>query len=417
MIGATEARTADRSRRIIENLRSGVPSPSVASDFPMGREALLERVQNGLREAAGGHPQGLAIQANYGEGKTHLLHAIWNLAEQHNCVVSFVCLSKETTLDKLDKFYAKTVANTYVPGSTQPGLDRLLSSFPPGKGPTERLLEWVEKNLHPKLAVVLSNRLEGGLSLSEDALYKLDQDLAGIPIGMADLKAIHRLIHGRALQLSTPFRVKTDMFDYFLFLERMIIEAGYAAWVILLDEAELIGSLGRGGRAASYAMLARLFGLDEGLGTKRLERTYTVLAVASNFLSEVLSVRDEASAAPAWLEARGRVEEAVLARRGIEILYGAEPLRPLSRDELQRVMEQIVTAHEVAYGWNAGLSGSELLQKVSSVQANQDARLRTLIRTAIQWLDLRLQYGTDPALEIRTLAETLYDEVPEEVDA
>lgn len=417
MIEAVEEKNAARSRRIIENLRSGVPSPSVASDFPMGREGLLERIKNGILEAAEGNPHGLAIQANYGEGKTHLLHAIWNLAAQYNCVVSFVCLSKETTLDKIDKFYAKTVANTYVPGSTQPGLDRLLASFAPGKRHTERLLQWVEQNLHPKLSVVLSDRLEGGLSLVEDTLYKLDQDLAGILIGMADLKAIHRLIHGRALQLATPFRVKTDMFDYFLFVERMIIEAGYSAWVILLDEAELIGSLGRGGRAASYATLARLFGHDEGLGIKRLSQTFTVVAVASNFLSEVLSARDEVSAAPAWLEARGRVEEAALARRGIEILYGAEPLPPLSRDDLQRVMEQIIAAHEVAYGWNAGLSGNELLQKVTAIQASQDARLRTLVRTAIQWLDLRMQYGTDPALEILTLAEELYDEVVDEADA
>lgn len=397
-------------RRIIENLRAGVPSPSVASYFPMGREKVLARVANDLEVVMAGGSGGFVLQASYGEGKTHVLHAIWDLARRQRCVVTMAALSKETSLDKPDKLYAKLVANTYVPDSKQPGLDQLLQDYRPGDERTERLLAWAERRLHPKIAVVLKNRIEGPNSLAE-TLYKLDQDLAGNLIAAADLKSIHRLNFHEALKLPSPFRPKTDMLHYFRLLEYLIRNKGYRAWVILLDEAELIGSLGRGGRAASYAMLARLLGLDN-----TFKYVYTVTAVASNFIIEVLQAREELLAAPAWLEARGRTEEAYLAKAGIEAIQRAELLPALDDVQLLRVMEQILEAHEVAYGWRAGISGKDLLDKVRQLTPTADVKLRTRIRTAIQWLDLRMQYGGDPLLEVVAPEEEEYGEVAEAED-
>lgn len=397
-------------RRIVENLRAGVPSPSVASHFPMGRDALLLRVTKDLEAVAAGKAGGLVLQASYGEGKTHVLHAIWDLARKEKCVVTMVALSKETSLDKPDKLYAKLAANTYVPESTQPGLDHLLSDYPPSDRRTQELLAWAEHRLHPKIAVVLKNRIEGSSSLAE-TLYKLDQDLCGVLIAAADLKSIHRLNFHEALKLPTPFRAKRDMLDYFRLLEYLVRAAGYRAWVILLDEAEMIGSLGRGGRAASYAMLARLLGLGNPF-----RYVYTVAAIASNFIPEVLQAREEATEAPEWLEVRGRVEEARLARAGIRAIEGAELLPALSDGQLLRVMEEILKAHELAYDWDAGISGAELFEKVRRLASSADVKLRTRIRTAIQWLDLRMQYGGDPLLEVSTLEEENYTEVDEAVD-
>lgn len=398
-----------RARRVVENLRSGVPSPQVAADFSMGREQLLRRVEEGIENAVAGEPGGVVLQANYGEGKTHTLHAIWNMATSKNCVVSLASLSKETTLDRPDRLYAKLVANTYLPNSYQPGLDQLIASYHPGHRNTDHLLSWVEKNLHPKVAAVLRNRLQGQ-QVSAESLYKLDQDLAGIAIAQQELKAIHRLNFGETLKISPLFRVKANMFDYFLLLERLIRLAGFRAWVILLDEAELIGRLGRGGRAVSYAMLARLLGYG-GQDQPRLASTYTVVAVSSNFQPEVLETRGDTAVAPEWLLARGRVEEAYLAREAIQALGEAELLPSLTEDQLLPVMEQILVAHKTAYGWEPGISGRDLLQRVRQIAPSADAKLRTRIRIAIQWLDLCMQYDEEPNLIIDSLVEQPIEEV------
>lgn len=402
-----------RYRRIIENLRSGVPSPSVASQFPMGREQLFQAVSERLGEAARGSPGSLFLQANYGEGKTHVLHGIWNLAISQGFAVSTVALSKETSLDKLDKLYAKLVANMYLPGSNQPGLDPLLRDYRPGHGRAERLLAWAESELHPKVYAVLRNRIDGS-ETSADALYKLDQDLAGVGISLPDLKSIHRLNFREPLKVSPPFKVKQHMFDYFRLLERLIVLGGYRGWVILLDEAELIGRLGRGGRAVSYATLARLAGHGEPDGQPTLRHVVTVVAVASNFVTDVLQERKEIDGAPAWLEARGRAGEAAQARWALEALRRAELLAPLSEGDLLRVMEQLLAAHGEAYAWDPGLSPAQLLERVARVSPTVDVKLRTRIRAAIQWLDLRMQYDVEPAISVGTPDEERFGELREE---
>ncbi|MBE3584406.1 MAG: DUF2791 family P-loop domain-containing protein [Limnochordaceae bacterium] len=416
-----------QQQRIIENLRSGVPSPSVALSFPMGREDILNRIQaklNGLgkeegepeRESSATASGGQLFQANYGDGKTHLLHAIWNLARTQNCVVSLVSLSKEAQLDKPDRLYARIAANTFLPDGSQPGLERLLEWFRPGRPQTEDLLAWAERYLHPKVAAVVRNRIEGP-NTGEQEVYKLDQDLHGILLTMQDLKAIHRLNFGSALRVSPSFKVKRDMPDYFRLVSRMIRSAGYQGWVILLDEVELIGRLGRGSRAASYAMLAWLLGEaasapGAGPGAGALTATYTVGVVASNFFSEVLDGRGDAEQASAWLQDRQRPVEAELAEKAIARLLAAEALPSLTRSQLLKVMDQILAAHEGAYNWQAGVTPEELLQRVLETAPEEDVKLRTRIRTAIQWLDLKMQYGAAPRLAVHDLTEEPYDEEP-----
>lgn len=395
-------------RRIVENLRSGVPSPRVAGHFPMGREHFLQAASQHLEAAADGTPSGMLVQANYGEGKTHLLHAIWNLAIGERFAVSMVALSTETTLDKLDRLYAKLVANTYVPDSSQPGLDHLLQGYRPGHSRAERLLAWAETELHPKVFAVLRNRIEGE---STDALVKLDQDLAGVFIGLQDLKSIHRLNFQQPLKIAPPFKVKRHVFDYFRLMERLIMEAGYRGWVLLLDEVELIGRLGRGGRAGSYANLARLCGHGGPEGWPVLRHVVTVGAVASNFVTEVLQQRDETTVAPAWLRERDRINEADQARKAIQELQRAELLTPLDDEAMRHVMEQIVAAHSAAYAWDPGLSGAELMERTRQLAPTVDVKLRTRIRTAIQWLDLRMQYGGEPSLAIGTPEEEDFAEL------
>jgi hypothetical protein len=391
-------------RLIIESFRSGVPSRRVASRFPMGRERLLGKVRDEIQSLRSRGSQAIFVKANYGEGKTHLLHAIWDMALREECVVSLIILSKETPFDKLYRVYPKVIAGTYLPGSSQPGIEQLISDVRGGSQEAGEILGFAESNLHPKIAAVLRNYIEGQYT---DA-YGLYQDLAGEFMRAQDLKAIHRLNFHETLKLSR-FTASSDTWDYFRMVDALARLRGYRGWVLLIDEAELIGKLGAGARARSYANINRFLSPKGGLAN-----TLSVFTVATSFFPDVLDRLNDSAMASEWLRTRGLVEEAQHTDEVLDKMVEAEALLPLSEEQLAGVMEQIVSAHSKAYGWTPPLNGRELLERILEVFPARDTKLRTRIRAGIQWLDHLLQYNEDPILNVSDLVEE-YEHVDEEV--
>ena len=391
-------------RLIIESFRSGVPSRRVASRFPMGRERLLERVRDEIRSLRSRGSQVVFVKANYGEGKTHLLHAIWDMALREECVVSLIILSKETPFDKLHRIYPKVIAGTYLPGSSQPGIEQLISDVRGGSQEAGEILGFAESNLHPKISAVLRNYIEGQTT---DALYRLYQDLAGEFMRAQDLKAIHRLNFHETLKLGR-FTVASDTWDYFRMVDALARLRGYSGWVLLIDEAELIGKLGAGARAKSYANINRFLSPKGGLAN-----TLSVFTIATSFFPDVLDRLNDSAMASQWLRTRGLVEEAQHADEVLDKMVEAEALLPLSEEQLAGVMEQIVSAHSKAYGWTPPLDGKELLERILEIFPARDTKLRTRIRAGIQWLDHLLQYNEDPIFYVSDLVEE-YEHVDEE---
>lgn len=387
-------------RVIVESFRSGVPSRRVASRFPMGRERMLQEVEDQIGNLKGKGSKAFFVKANYGEGKTHLLYAIWDMALREECVVSMTTLSKETPFDKLHRVYPKLIAGTYLPGSSQPGIEQLVADIRSGSREAEEILGFAEQSLHPKIAIVLRNYIEGPTT---DALYPLYQDLAGDFIKTQSLKAIHRL---NFQETANPGRFTlNDTWDYFLLVDALVRIRGYRGWIILFDEAELIGKLGIGGRARSYANISRFMSREGGL-----ENTLSVFTVATSFYPDLLDRLNDSVKAPEWLRARELHDDADRADAVLDALVAAEGLPPLTEEHLVRVMEQIVQAHAEAYGWEPPISGSQLLKRVLEVFPARDTKLRTRIRAGIQWLDHLMQYDEEPVLSLDDLVEAFHGE-------
>lgn len=374
---------AAAARRVTEHLRSGVPLPPSEPPLVAGRARLIARV------------------ANYGDGKTHALRTIWHLAAERNFVVSSVALTREIPFDRLDHVYPQVIADTYLPGAGQPGIERLVQRLTPGGEEARRVLRFAEDNLHPKLHAVLQNLIEGS---STEAVEPLLRDLAQIDMGIAEVKRIHRTNFGRPLKLDR-FSAPRDVRDYFRLVDFLVAAAGYAGWVILFDEAELISRLGRGGRAKAYANIGRL--TTDGLGCAHLA---SVFAVASNFYDSVLERRHDAASAAEWLQARGDAEGAEFCRLGIAALQEAALLEPLTPANWLQVMQALLDAHEAAYGWRSGLTPAAFWQEVQRLAPETDTKLRTRLRVAIQWLDLVQQHGRPPQVRLSSLGEVPLDQ-------
>lgn len=388
----------------VEALRSGVTSRHLAAIFSYGREALLEGVERDLESVArDARPRALLLRGYFGEGKTHFLNVIFNRAQERNFAVSFVVLSKETPFSRLDRVYPKVVAGTWIPQAAEPGVEPLLRDLRPHDATTGGLLEFAERELHPKIGCVLRNYLESNDTYHRHLLYS---DLAGDWMPLNQLKSLHRLNFDRAAGVGR-FRPQTDAWDYFRLLARLIRARGLAGWVILFDEFELVGTLGVAARAEAYCNLARFLFPEEATW---LEATYTVFGVASQLWSDRLVPlqrrRSDTEEIPARLRVKGEALKAEQARRAMNVLLqDAVSLEALPDREVRRLLAAVRDLHARAYDWEPQVDLDRLFE------ATKHARLRTKIRYALEYLDLMYLYREEPVVRAGAPEEMALEEV------
>lgn len=390
------------SVRIIETLRSGVSSRHLSALFSYGRESLLEMVQRDLDGlAARGGSRAVVLRGDYGEGKTHFLNTVFNLAQQRNFAVSFVVLSKETPFHRLDRVYPKVACETYLPGENEAGLEALLRDIRPDSKVAAELLAFAQDELHPKIACVLGNYFQAPESYHVHLLYR---DLVGDWLPLPELKSLHRFNFGRPVKIE-KFTPRLHVWDYFRLLAHLIRVRGFAGWVILFDEFELVGTLGIAARGEAYWNLGRFLFPGESAG---LEATYTIFSTFSGFWSVRLLAerRPDLEEVPARLLAKGEPRKAETVRRVLNTLL-QEPvnLESLTTAEIRRMLEKVAELHARACGWEPAVDLDKLLT------VTKHARLRTKIRYTLEYLDLKYLYREEPEVRTGTLAEVSLDEV------
>jgi hypothetical protein len=340
---------------------------------------LMESVASGRKPKAWGQ----IIRAQYGEGKTHLMHAMANLAWDANWVVSMVSISKEAPLDRLDYIYPKIAANTFRPGSTQPGLEPMITE---ALAVPYLLAQSRSVDLTERTRAILDN-----LVRQETGLTELVGDLHGQFLTLGELKRIHRENFGKPLKIPST-RIKDEICSYLALVDWLIGHAGYQGWLILIDEVELIGKFGRGGRARSYANLGRFL---SGVG----ERTLSIWAVAGNFQTDVIVQRQDMGQAPGWLLSRPQeAKDANLARLALDELSAARPLSRPNPEQIRELVERVYDLHQEAYEWHPPVSRDRFYDIVRENVSTVDARLRTWIRLTLTLLDLWFQYGVQDVL-------------------
>ncbi len=389
------------ARRVIEALRSGVPSRAVGQYFSEARPQIMKEISGRLEQLAEtGVSGGMVISGKYGEGKTHLLNTVFNMAHSANMVVSYLSLSKETPLDKLYLTYQKIVNNTYLPGRMQPGFMQLFDKMSPGSPVVSDLLVYAAKELETdKLYYLLRSYLS---TEDQEEKFMLQSDLEGDFIANGALKKIYKRIFNQTAKYSVPFSKTKHCMDYFSFMSRLFTKLGYGGWVILLDETELIGRLGKKARLNAYRNMARFL-----LPGKELDSVFTMFALSSSYSEDVIEGKHEydnlAAAFP---------EEPEPIKSVLNLLQKAPQLAPLTRDEILQVLERVQEFHGRAYSWTPQVSSETLLKATQS----GGYLLRTKIRAAIEFLDQLYQYGEAGYTRIGELGEEKFDEEDEGVD-
>ena len=387
------------SQRIIEALRSGVSSRAVGHYFSSARPEIMSHISRKLNKLVdSGDSSGMIISGKYGEGKTHLLNTVFSMAHENNMVVSQISLSKETPFDKLNLVYKKLLSNTYLPNRLQPGFRNVFQNMTPNSKEASDLSLFASKHLeNDKLFFVLRSFLN--VDDAEDK-FLLMADLEGDYINNALLRQIYKRIFTQPAKFNVPFNKTKHAMDYFTLISHLFKLMGYNGWVLLFDEAELLGRLGKKARLNAYKNMAPFLFPEK---YSHLESTFSMFALTSSFMEDVIeSKHDFDSIADTFVDKALREP----AEKVLKQIAEAPQLHPLTQDEIQAVFQKVQEFHGSAYDWKPEISAQTLVKLTSS----RGYLLRTRIRAAVEQLDQMYQYGQTGDIQVKTLVQPKYSE-------
>ena len=351
-------------RRAIEALRAGVPNrdavqalgcaqPDIEGQF----RRMLENAQQSVMQ--GTTTKGILLDGGFGTGKSHVLEYLQELALENNFACSRIVISKETPLYSLVKIYRAAIENVLIPGKRGGTLAEVAGELN-FQGPHYAdFYEWVhgasgELDSRFAATLFLYERMANDRELS----HRLVRFWSGDPISVSELKR-----YLQACSATNPYTFEkisqTDLaLQRFKFASRLMVAAGYSGWILLIDEAEIIGRYSLKQRAKSYAELARWMGcLDASsyadLGYK--SGLAAVVALTDDFQSAILEDKGDREKIPSKLR-EGRSETDVLladqAVAGMRLIESerARLAGPYDR-MIEETKEKVRTIHASAYHW------------------------------------------------------------------
>ena len=401
------------ARRAIEALRAGVPNRdavrALGSAQPQVEQEFWQRLQRAGEEfARGAQPPGLLVAGDFGAGKSHLLAYLQHLALQHNFVCSTVVISKETPLYDPAKLYRAALEGAAVPGRTGAALAEIAESLDFASPRFQEFSRWAHQ---PESG--LNSRFPATIFLYErvkdaEILDRIVSLWAGDPLNVSELRKWLRAHDAAATYRLERVTAKELAAQRFAFTTRLIAAAGYAGWVLLVDEVELIGRYSFMQRARSYAALARWAGLLDGEACPGL---VTAFAITSDFATAVLEGRNDAEAVPGKLRASGIEDERLLAaqaERGMRfIAREAVHLRAPDRQTIEHTREEVRSLHGRAYHWTPppAESGGDLTLRMRQhvrewINEWDLRRVDPTYRPHFVVSDLAVDYSERPELEI-----------------
>lgn len=382
--------SADRSlerRRALEALRAGVPNRDAVSALGSLQTDVEDRF-TGLLEAVRALPGpepagGMLIGGGFGSGKSHVLEHLAHRALEAGFVVSKVVISKETALHDPAKVLRAAVADAQLPDKPGAAIDEVAVGLRTDSDHYAELYRWVHRDDAP-----VDSRFAASLFLYEfargDAEFadRIVQFWAGDRLPVADLRRRLKEAGAAATYRLAAAKERDLAVERFRFLPRLMQAAGYAGWVILLDEVELIGRYSLLQRAKSYAEVARWVRGDRDDPDAPL---CAVLTTVDDFEAQVLVGKNDVELISKRLRMKGTAEHDLLAGQaeaGMRVIARDQVrLQPPDRDELDRTYAKLKEIHGQAHGWDP--------PDVEGLERLPSNRMRQYVRAWINEWDLR----------------------------
>ena len=347
------------ARRVIEGLRAGVPNRHVVTALGClqpeveGRfRRMLEATQQNI--TTGSCPRGMVIEGEFGSGKSHVLEYLQHLALDANFICSRIVISKETPLYHPVRLFYSAIESAVVPNKQGEVFAEIAGDCDVWAPRYKDLVAWVnspENQVDTRFAatLLLYERMSSDLELG----HRMARFWTGDPIGVGELKKyLQEAGFGGQYTFGRVSAAELAL-QRFQFASRLMQAAGYAGWILLIDEAELIGRYSVNQRAKSYAEVARLMNMIEG---QMLPGLGTVIALTDDFRDEILEKKGDSVKLLEKLRSKQTDVDRVLAdkaEKGMKLLQLQRIAigRP-SAETIQEVHQIVRKLHVKGHGWH-----------------------------------------------------------------
>ena len=396
-------------QRTMEALRSGVPNRDVVKVLGSSQPDLEGKFRRLLQEMEGqasqGTPtKGLIIEGGFGSGKSHLLKALQHVAIEQQFVCSQIVISKETPFYNVATLFRSAITDALVPGKQGDALTEIAGELNFQSPQYAELYDWVNRkdsgcDSRFAATLYLYERMINDPELS----HRMIRYWAGDPLSNGQLK---KYLQGCAPETPYVFEKISPQelaWHRFQFVSRLVMAAGYKGWILLIDEAEIIGRYSFKQRMKSYAEVARWLGAREDTVCPGITG---IVALTDDYQSVVLEEKQDTQKIEQLAESEDGNDPANHARaalRGIRLIEeeGVELTRPYE-PMVDALYERLRGLHGSAYSWDP--------PQVSAVEKLSSTRMREYVRGWITEWDLRRLYP-DAQLDIEILdVRQTYDE-------
>ncbi len=405
-------------QRVIESLRAGVPSPGVVKALGCPQPTVKSKFQQMLQEAQesihkGWTTKGMLIEGGFGTGKSHLLESLRHMALDSHFVCSKVVISKETPLYSPALMFRAAVGAANIPKKRGDALAEVAADLNFKSPQYGEFYEWVHRQggeIDGRFAATLFlyERMVNDPELS----HRMVRFWAGDPLSDAEIKRYLKSCDASATYRFERVSPMEMALQRFKFVSRLMIAAGYAGWILLIDEAEIIGRYSFKQRAQSYAELARWLGRLEAssfadLGYK--SGLAAVMALTDDFQSAILDEKGDREKVPEKLRETGSETDLVLGRQaeqGMRIIECERiPLVGPYDQLVEDIYHKIRAIHGAAYGWDP--------PQVPTIERLSSTRMREYVKGWITEWDLK---RLDPAQHVEIELTEMKQDYSEDIE-
>jgi hypothetical protein len=393
MTAAAKAENRFAARSAIEALRAGVPNSASVRALGCDQPRIEREFLNQLDAIAeGAVAEGMIVKGDFGTGKSHCLEYLREIALERRYVVSRIYVNKETPLHDPVKLFQGAAEGVSLPTRTGPAFLEIANQLVFNSQPFREFERWANH-----ASTGLDARLPASLLLFErftsdfEFRDQLIRFWGGGKLPVSDVRS-------RLRQTGQPYipghlSQRELALQRLRFASRMMRAAGYAGWVLLIDEVELIGTYSSLQRARAYIEIARLFSAAEEQGISLIP----VLAITEDFNREILHEKDDLNKIPRLMESRpayGDGDSRAFASQGMRLLAdtGISLKRP-DVNALDDTFAHIAELYSRAYNWKPPAEGP--------VRREQSTPLRAYIRRWITEWDIRRLYP-DATIDVET---------------
>ncbi len=389
-----------QARSIIEELRKGSVPVDYVPVFTVGRENWLTFIEDDLDHyIAEGGSKVRFISGDYGDGKTHFMSVISNLARQKDFAVSFVVLTREVPIHKFELVYQSIAqhlrCNMQAPEADQDsdasdpqapatsGIRRLLESWADGLTDIGDIPETL-RGL-PGMNINFANGAIAFLNTRFSPIeeWEDEEDRA---------KARETLFHwfegGKISKKELrPFGIfevinknnsKGMLNSLILFLRHL----GCKGLILLLDELEIVIAHSASVRNAAYENVRLL--IDNAEQTAHLHIFFSIIP------DVLLSEKGFRFYDALWSRVRSLGETKRINYRSVLVDLHRTPLKTGELADLGACLRRI---HEVSYRWTADAVTDKLIQETCKKQKKMGmlSEVRLFVKQIIRMLDMAEQ--------------------------